>query len=91
MDPTSELRLKDRLKTISQGKTTILITHKGAMLDLVDKLILMDRGRMIAFGPRDEIIRRLQAREFGGGGSSGRPAASSAKTQSQQGGTHGQS
>jgi len=51
---------------MSHGKTTILITHKGAMLNLVDKLILMDRGNMIAFGPRDEIIRRLQAREFGG-------------------------
>jgi ATP-binding cassette subfamily C protein LapB len=35
------------------------------MLDLVDKLILIDRGRIIAFGPRDEIIRRLQNREFG--------------------------
>nr|HPQ50810.1 ATP-binding cassette domain-containing protein [Alphaproteobacteria bacterium] len=66
MDPTSELKLRDRLKVMSHGKTTILITHKGAMLNLVDKLILMDRGNMIAFGPRDEIIRRLQAREFGG-------------------------
>lgn len=64
LDPTSELRLRERLKMLSQGKTTIVITHKGAMLELVDKLILMDRGQVIAFGPRDEIIRRLQAREF---------------------------
>ncbi|HNQ91585.1 MAG TPA: type I secretion system permease/ATPase [Alphaproteobacteria bacterium] len=67
MDPTSENKLKERLKVMSQGKTTILITHKGAMLELVDKLLLLDRGRVIAFGARDEIIRRLQAREFGGG------------------------
>ncbi len=66
MDPTSELKLRERLRTISRGKTTILITHKGAMLDLVDKLILLDRGNLVAFGPRDEIIRRLQAREFSG-------------------------
>lgn len=66
MDPTSEIKLRERLKVMSQGKTTILITHKGAMLDLVDKLILLDRGNIIAYGPRDEIIRRLQAREFGG-------------------------
>jgi len=64
MDPTSEMRLREKLKVLSQGKTTILITHKGAMLDLVDKLILMDRGNIIAYGPRDEIIRRLQNREF---------------------------
>jgi ABC-type multidrug transport system ATPase subunit len=34
------------------------------MLDLVDKLILMDRGQIIAYGPRDDIIRRLQARNL---------------------------
>lgn len=65
MDPASENRLRMRLKVLTQTKTTILITHKGSMLDLVDKLILIDRGRIIAFGPRDEIIRRLQSREFG--------------------------
>lgn len=65
MDPASENRLRMRLKVLTQNKTVILITHKGSMLDLVDKLILIDRGRIIAFGPRDEIIRRLQSREFG--------------------------
>lgn len=65
MDPASENRLRKRLEYITEGRTVLLITHKGAMLTLVDKLILMDRGRMVAFGPKDEIIRRLQAREFG--------------------------
>ena len=65
MDPASENRLKKRLKTICEGKTTILITHKGAMLDLVDKLILIDRGRLVAYGPRDDVIKKLQARQFG--------------------------
>ncbi len=65
MDPASENRLKARLKVLCQNKTTILITHKGAMLDLVDKLILIDRGRLVAFGPKDEVIRKLQARQYG--------------------------
>lgn len=65
MDPASENRLRKRLKVLCQGKTTILITHKGSMLDLVDKLILIDRGRLIAYGPRDEVIRKLQARQYG--------------------------
>lgn len=65
MDPASENRLKKRLEVLCQGKTTILITHKGAMLSLVDKLILMDRGRLIAFGPKDDVIRNLQARQYG--------------------------
>lgn len=64
MDPASENRLLRRLAVLTQGKTTILITHKGSMLQLVDKLILVDRGRLIAYGPKDEVIRKLQSRQF---------------------------
>lgn len=67
MDPASENRLLKRLNVLTQGKTTILITHKGSMLQLVDKLILIDRGRLVAFGPKDEVIRKLQARQFNNG------------------------
>lgn len=65
MDPASESRLLKRLHHVTKDRTTILITHKGSMLALVDKIMLIDRGRLVAFGPRDEIIKRLQAREFG--------------------------
>lgn len=65
MDPASENRLRKRLHHVTEGRTTLLITHKGSMLTLVDKLILLDRGRLIAFGPKDEVIRKLQARQYG--------------------------
>lgn len=65
MDPASENRLKKRLQDLCQNKTTILITHKGSMLALVDKLILIDRGRLVAYGEKDEVIRKLQARQYG--------------------------
>lgn len=64
MDPASENRLKKRLDVLCKGKTTIIITHKGSMLSLVDKIILMDRGQIVAYGPRDEIIKKLQARQY---------------------------
>lgn len=64
MDPASENRLKKRLHVLCEGKTTIIITHKGSMLSLVDKIILMDRGGIVAYGPRDEIIKKLQARQY---------------------------
>lgn len=65
MDPASENRLRKRLETLCKNKTTILITHKGAMLGMVDKLILIDHGRIVAFGPKEDVIRKLQAREYG--------------------------
>lgn len=65
MDPASEARLKKRLSLICENKTTIIITHKGSMLSLVNKLILMDRGKIVAYGPRDEVIKKLQERKYG--------------------------
>jgi len=65
MDPASENRLRKRLQKLCEDKTTILITHKGSMLVLVDKLILIDRGRLVAYGPKDEVIAKLQARQYG--------------------------
>lgn len=66
LDPASEIRLMRRLEALVRNRTIILITHKATMLSLVDRLVLMDRGRLIANGPKDEIMRRLQAGEFGG-------------------------
>ena len=65
MDPASENRLRKRLEDITKDRTTILITHKGSMLTLVDRLILIDRGKLVAYGPKDEVIAKLQARQYG--------------------------
>jgi len=64
MDPSSENRLMRRLANITKDRTVILITHKGSMLQLCDRLVLMDRGLLLADGPRDEVIQRLQSGEF---------------------------
>lgn len=65
MDPASENRLMKRLEAVTKDRTTILITHKGSMLSLVTKIILIDRGRIVAYGPKEEIIRKLQSRQYG--------------------------
>ncbi|MBI1327673.1 MAG: type I secretion system permease/ATPase [Alphaproteobacteria bacterium] len=65
MDPASENRLRKRLAELTKDKTTLVITHKGSMLNLVSKIILLDRGRIVAFGPKDEVIQKLQSRQFG--------------------------
>ena len=41
----------------------VLVTHRLAMLALIDRLVVMDRGRVVADGPRDEVLKALsQAR-----------------------------
>ena len=59
MDSKSEMLFKERLKWTLQNKTVILITHKGTLLDLVDRVLVMDGGVLVADGPRDAVLKAL--------------------------------
>ena len=57
MDSQTEQMFVDRLRgAIPAGQTLILATHRMAVLSLVDRLIVMDNGRIVADGPRDDIL-----------------------------------
>ncbi len=58
VDPATEQKLIARLRALPDT-TLVLVTHRMAMLALVDRLIVMDRGRVIADGPRDDVLRAL--------------------------------
>ena len=60
MDNRSESRLKQRLQAILPGKTLILITHRASLLDLVDRIVVIDRASIIADGPRDRVLAALR-------------------------------
>ncbi|MFI4937992.1 MAG: type I secretion system permease/ATPase [Candidatus Berkiellales bacterium] len=59
MDNRTEENFKSQLTEVAKDKTLILVTHKGSLLSLVDRLILMDSGRIIADGPRDLVLKAL--------------------------------
>ena len=61
MDNLSETGLKRKLEPYLQGKTFVLITHKSSMLDLVDRLVVVDKGRVIANGSKQDVINSLQS------------------------------
>jgi ATP-binding cassette subfamily C protein LapB len=42
--------------------TIVVVTHRMAMLALIDRLVVMDNGRIVADGPRDEVLRALSQR-----------------------------
>ena len=52
MDNGAEGRLKQRLEQILPGKTLLLVTHRASLLSLVDRLIVLDGGRVVADGPQ---------------------------------------
>lgn len=58
MDPGTESRLIQNLRAVPDT-TIVLVTHRMAMLGLVDRLMVFDRGRLVADGPRDDVLRAL--------------------------------
>ena len=57
MDTQTEQLFVERLQTaIAPGQTLIISTHRVAVLNIVDRLIVMDNGRIVADGPRKEIL-----------------------------------
>lgn len=65
MDHTSEEALKANLKTFAQAKTMILATHRTSLLSLVDRIIVIDSGRVMADGPQDKVLDALRKGQIG--------------------------
>ena len=60
MDTQTESYFIDRLKNaLSPKQTLVVATHRHQMLSIVERLIVIDGGRIVADGPRDEILGRL--------------------------------
>lgn len=62
MDNQAEALFVARLKQVLAGKTLFLITHRPNMLELVDRLIVMDEGQVVADGPKENVLRMLNSR-----------------------------
>jgi len=58
MDRQSETQFIKRIKGIVEDKTLIVITHKMALLELVDRVIIVDNGEIVADGPKEKVLSR---------------------------------
>jgi ATP-binding cassette subfamily C protein LapB len=64
MDNSSEMALKRRLAQAIGGQTLLLVTHRLSMLDLVDRLIIMDAGHIAADGPKNQVMTALRGEQI---------------------------
>jgi ATP-binding cassette subfamily C protein LapB len=65
MDNSSEDLLRQKLHGWVQGKTLLLVTHRTSMLSLVDRLLVLDNGRVVADGPKEAVIDALRKGRVG--------------------------
>ncbi|QKH33731.1 type I secretion system permease/ATPase [Achromobacter pestifer] len=67
MDHQSEAQLRKRLGEASANKTILLVTHRTALLELVDRLIVIDNGHIVADGPKEQVVEALRQGRVGRG------------------------
>ncbi|MEA3056679.1 MAG: ATP-binding cassette, subfamily bacterial [Actinomycetota bacterium] len=56
VDPTKEHEIRDALNEVMLGRTTIVIAHRPATIALADRVVLIDRGRIVASGTHTELL-----------------------------------
>jgi len=65
MDFSSEDDIKRRLTEFSKDKTVILISHRTSLLELAERIIVMDGGRIVADGPKEQVVTALRQGRIG--------------------------
>lgn len=58
MDPISESKLYEKFNNISEGKTTILISHRLGATKLADKIFILNLGRIVEEGSHEQLIEK---------------------------------
>jgi ATP-binding cassette, subfamily C, bacterial LapB len=65
MDHSTEVAVKKQLTEYIQGRTWLVVTHRNSLLEMVDRIIVIDNGRLVADGPRDSVVQALQQGKIG--------------------------
>ena len=60
MDTVSENMFLGKFKDWLGDRTFIVATHRGKILDLVDRIVVLDNGKIIADGPKDKVLQKAK-------------------------------
>lgn len=60
MDANTEAMIVASLDKVTKGKTMIFVTHRGPLVNIADRIVIIDSGRIVLHGPRDEVLEKLK-------------------------------
>jgi ATP-binding cassette subfamily C protein LapB len=67
MDHSGEEAIKARLREFAQDRTVVVVTHRTSLLDIVDRIIVTDQGKIVADGPKAAVVEALRQGRIGKG------------------------
>ncbi|MES2674070.1 MAG: type I secretion system permease/ATPase [Pseudomonadota bacterium] len=65
MDHSTEEEFKRNIAQFAQGKTLLVITHRTSLLELVNRIIVVDAGKIVADGPKEQVVEALRQGRIG--------------------------
>lgn len=65
MDHSGEETVKRNIAEATSGKTMVVISHRNAMLELAERLIVIDSGQVVADGTKEDVTAALRAGKVG--------------------------
>lgn len=57
LDAETESKLVNAVEKLTRNRTVVLATHSIALLNKMDKIVILERGKVVAFGPREQLLR----------------------------------
>jgi ABC-type multidrug transport system fused ATPase/permease subunit len=58
IDTETEVKIREALTELTRGRTTFIIAHRLSTLHDVDRILVIDGGRLVEDGQHDELLRR---------------------------------
>ena len=65
MDHSTEAAVIKQLVDYVKGRTWLVVTHRNSLLQMVDRILVVDNGKLVADGPRDSVVQALQQGKIG--------------------------
>ena len=60
LDSENEEKIHEAMAELSKGKTTVLIAHRFSSIRLATRIIVLDKGKVVAEGPHEEVYEKCE-------------------------------